>query len=281
MAETIKKSIVILYHADCPDGFGAAWAAWKKFGSRADYIPVEHHKPPPPGLTRKEIFIVDFSYSLPILKKLANANKKVIIIDHHISAQKTVEQFPNLFALNHSGAALSWNYFHPKKKTPRLLRYIEDVDLWRFRIPKTREVIAFLGLHPFDFLLWDRFAKGFEKKKERSAWIQMGEAALRYEMRLVERIVKKAKFVRFLGIKTYAVNSPVLQSDLGHALVKKFPPLGIVWSEKGGMLRVSLRSDGKLDVSKLAVRFGGGGHKAAAGFSIPLKNGFPWKETKR
>ena len=29
------KNIVVIYHADCRDGFGAAYAAWKKFGDRA------------------------------------------------------------------------------------------------------------------------------------------------------------------------------------------------------------------------------------------------------
>jgi hypothetical protein len=28
------KKTIILYHLDCPDGFGAAWAAWKKFSSK-------------------------------------------------------------------------------------------------------------------------------------------------------------------------------------------------------------------------------------------------------
>lgn len=33
------KEIVIIYHAQCRDGLGSAYAAWKKFGDNASYIP--------------------------------------------------------------------------------------------------------------------------------------------------------------------------------------------------------------------------------------------------
>jgi len=45
------KEIVIIYHADCPDGFGAAYAAWKKFGDKASYLPCYMPAPVPDGIT--------------------------------------------------------------------------------------------------------------------------------------------------------------------------------------------------------------------------------------
>ena len=47
MSETSFKNIVIIYHTDCRDGFGAAWAAWKKFGDSATYIPGKTELAPP------------------------------------------------------------------------------------------------------------------------------------------------------------------------------------------------------------------------------------------
>src|SRR3989344_3757446 len=41
------KKIAVLYHGGCPDGFGGAYAAWKKFGNMAEYIPLKHGKPAP------------------------------------------------------------------------------------------------------------------------------------------------------------------------------------------------------------------------------------------
>ena len=36
------KKTVVLYHANCHDGFGGAFAAWKKFGDAADYVPMRY-----------------------------------------------------------------------------------------------------------------------------------------------------------------------------------------------------------------------------------------------
>jgi phosphoesterase RecJ-like protein len=38
---------------------------------------------------------------------------------------------------------------------------------------------------------------------------------------------------------------------------------------KDGRIRCSLRSTGTVDVSKIAAKFGGGGHKMAAGTFLP------------
>ena len=44
-----QEPTVVLYHADCADGFGAAWALWKKYPD-AQYLPVEHGHPPAFGI---------------------------------------------------------------------------------------------------------------------------------------------------------------------------------------------------------------------------------------
>ena len=50
------KNNIVLYHAGCPDGFGAAWACWKKFGDNAEYMPVSHGSPPP-NVEGKNVYI--------------------------------------------------------------------------------------------------------------------------------------------------------------------------------------------------------------------------------
>ena len=80
--ENLKK-IVIIYHDQCRDGFGAAYAAWKKFGDDASYIPRKTQDPVPEGLENKEIYIVDYSYKKPDLERLREDNKSVVVIDHH------------------------------------------------------------------------------------------------------------------------------------------------------------------------------------------------------
>lgn len=272
------KSIVVLYHAKCDDGFGAAWSAWRKFGSRASYVPLEHQKSPPPGLKGKELYFLDFTYPIPITQKLIQENKGVTAVDHHISAKKAVlSTHKHLFDIKHSAAVLSWKYFHPGRPVPRLLKHIEDIDLWKFKLMHTREIIAYLETQPFDFKVWTNIADGLEDASTRKKYIEEGGLILVFQERLIEHIAERAELVSFAGRNVLAVNSPVFNSQIGHILVKRHPPLGLIWSATSGAIRVSLRSKGNVDVSKIAKRFGGGGHKNAAGFSLKEGAKLPWK----
>jgi hypothetical protein len=71
------------------------------------------------------------------------------------------------------------------------------------------------------------------------------------------------------------VNSPVLQSELGDVLATGHPFAGVWWQGSGDAARWSLRSTpGGVDVSLIAARYGGGGHRTAAGFrGLPPKDG--------
>ncbi len=278
----IKKNIVILYHADCDDGFGSAWSAWKKFGAKADYIAVQHQEPPPKGLKNKEIYMIDFTYPLPIVKRLMKVNKRVTAIDHHKSAEtetRATEQ--PLYALNHSGSTLAWKYFHPKKIIPKLLLYVEDSDLFKFRLRDTKEVRTYIRTLPFNFKIWNKIAADFNNTKKRKIIIKTGTALLRYENKLVRDTAEcNAEIVKFFGHKTYAINSPAFDSQLGEYLYKKLPPMSIIWSKRNGYIKVSLRSDGGVDVSKIAQKFGGGGHVGAAGFKLSGNAKLPWQSLK-
>lgn len=276
------RSIVIIYHGDCPDGFGGAWAAWKKFDNQATYIAAKHHEPPLSELKNKEIYFIDFIYPQEIVRKLIKNNKKVVAVDHHITAKKVVELTEDyLYAIKHSGSVLAWRYFHSNKPVPRLLRHIEDIDLWKFNLPHTREIISFINLFKYDFAIWNKIAIDLEKLQARKKIIAQGAIVLKYEEHLVEKLIANAEPVEFAGYKTLAVNSPVLESEIGAALVKRMPPIGIVWRQKGGKKVFCLRSDGTADVAKIAQRFGGGGHKRASGFSLPAAAKLPWQVVKK
>ena len=102
LVKELSKDIVIIYHKNCRDGFGAAYSAWKKFGDNASYIPQADRKELPEGLTDKEIYILDFGFDLDTTKKLVEENKSVMIIDHHQTAESTVKSFEgNIFDNNH------------------------------------------------------------------------------------------------------------------------------------------------------------------------------------
>ncbi len=277
--KTLKQKIVIIYHSGCRDGFGGAWAAWKKFKNKAAYIPAFDRSGPPYEFKGKEIYLIDYTYRPEVIKKLIKDGNHVTAIDHHISAKKAVkltEQYS--FSLNHSGAVLAWNYFHPGRKVPVLLRCVEDGDLWKWRLPWSKEILAAMNLKGFDFAAWGSIAKELEIGKKRKIFVEQGRLLLRYEECLLNELLPNAGLVDFLGHKVFAINAPHhFTDDLGNALAKKLHSFAIVWYAAGGKINVSLRSEGSVDVSKIAVKFNGGGHKRSAAFSFDAKRRFPWK----
>lgn len=280
----LLKNIVVLYHNDCTDGFSAAWVAWKKFGDSAEYIGINPGSQPLDGLINKEIYMLDVIYPLQYLDGLVKKNKKIIIIDHHFTNQEAFKLVSSgLFDIKHSGAVLSWQYFFPQKSTPKLLKYVEDMDLWKFKLAKTKEVISYLDMVEFNFKKWDQVSKGLGDKIKYKKYIESGSLILKYQDFIIDRIIANhAVKVNFLGYKSYAVNSPLFNSQIGNILYTHLPPLGIVWAqENDGSIHVSLRSDGTVDVSRLAAKFNnGGGHKQSAGFRVGNFADLPWKSIK-
>lgn len=280
MNKNRNKKIMVLYHKNCSDGFGAAYAAWKKFKNNAEYISIEHQSPFPKdsSLKNKEIYLVDFSCGLEQMKKLLKIAFSVTVIDHHISAEEATKSALNYsYSLNHSGAVLAWKYFHLKKTVPKLLLHIEDIDLWKFKMSGTKELMAAVSLYDFDFLTWDKIAKDFENSAKKKKYLEAGKIVNKYKSKIVERAIAQSDKVDFNGQDTLVVNSPILQSEIGNALVKKGAKVGVIWSQRNGKRYFSLRSNHGVDVSKLAKEFGGGGHKSASGFTTESNEPFPWK----
>lgn len=253
---------LILYHAECADGFGAAWAIWKRYPT-AKFQSVKHGEPPPARLSGERIVIVDFSYPRPTLEAMAKEAEALIVLDHHITAEQALADLPfAYFDLSKSGAVLAWEWAHDEP-APWLLRYVQDKDLWHWALPHSREISAALASHPFEFDLWSRFEQ-HELERE-------GRAILRYENELVTKLASHVVMVRFEGELVPAVQSAVLTSQIGERLSAKHP-FCLIWHDRNGRRYFSMRSreDGT-DVGGIAASFGGGGHTHAAGFSVPLQ----------
>jgi nanoRNase/pAp phosphatase (c-di-AMP/oligoRNAs hydrolase) len=95
-----------------------------------------------------------------------------------------------------------------------------------------------------------------------------GEAILTYQETIVDALCRNARETWIGGHTVLAVNSPVLQSEIGERLAKD-AAFGAVWFVGGnGETYWSLRSRPPvgIDVSEVAKKYGGGGHVQAAGF---------------
>lgn len=281
---------LILYHAHCNDGFGAAWAAWKalKETGLVELHAASYGKEPPYEKINAgiNVHIVDFSYPPHQFLNLCSMAKSVTMLDHHKTAFDTYaeydepEDFPEnskvIFAMNFSGAMMAWNYYHPCKQPPRIIEHIEDRDLWRFSLDYTKEVHLNLNTLPKELPVWDDLIdrtnrSGFEFK----TFVEGGAAIKRYYEQLIQNILATNKVEVFVdGKRGLACNCPgALASDLGHELANESGTFGMTWEETSKAAeKISLRSNGDYDVSAIAKTFGGGGHKNAAGFILELSS---------
>lgn len=269
------KDTVIIYHKNCPDGFGAAYAAWKKFGDNASYVPWNDHETIPDNLLGKTIYVVDFSFFVPLLNELIENNISVVVIDHHKSVEADIRSFPqNIFDINHSGCALTWQYFHPDTEMPILLRYVEDNDLWKHELPQYQEFLVALHQHPRTFEDWNNLIEHLKVEKNLTDFIAEGSLLAKFENKLVDELVAGRELVLFEGHEVYAVNASRIYRDMiGNTLAginaaEGRLAFGIVYYHKGGVVTLSLRSSGDVDVAEMAMKYGGGGHKNASALRV-------------
>jgi oligoribonuclease NrnB/cAMP/cGMP phosphodiesterase (DHH superfamily) len=257
----------VIYHADCSDGFGAAYSAWKLLGERAQYHAAKYGVPPP-DVAGKNVVILDFSYDNATTKKLIKSANSIIVIDHHKSAMIELHDVScTHFDMNHSGAMLAWKFFHPGKDVPRMIKFIEDRDLWKWEIPYSKEFSAAFDMVPFTFEDFDLFLddSAVDNAQMRGSYI------LAYSKTVISKIAKRA-ITRKMGNKDIlVVNSPHWMSEIGSVLSTKCD-FAVIWyyDHDTRQVKVSLRAHhDDADVSEVAKRFGGGGHRKAAGFALP------------
>jgi len=272
------KDIAILYHGGCPDGFGGAYAAWKKFGDTAEYIPVKHGKPAPEGLAGRKLFFVDFCYQKEIMDILIASAASVTVLDHHLGNRDVVESVPeHVFDEKRSGATIAWSYFHPDVSVPTLLKYVEDGDLYFFKLPDSRAILSYMYAQPFHFDTWDALSAKLENTRERATLIEKGKIYAEHFAILVEQIANKATVISFEGFECYlATAADMFASDVGNRLARLKPPIGVIVNLHGDIMNVSLRSNASVDVSAIARKYGGNGHPQASAFRLKWGDPLPW-----
>ncbi len=273
---------VCFYHAGCPDGFGAVWSVRRAWGEDARYIARSHDDPLPfDELEGALVVFVDIAVDNATLQQLDEVADHIVVLDHHVSAQLRYHGDPAVvnriedagheihFDLDHSGAVLAWQYFHPDEPTPALLQYVEDQDLWNWKLTGSEEVNAAIASYPRDFETWEQLALRAPEELVRE-----GESIVRANQAEVQRAIQHPDVIHVDGHPIEAVNASVNRSAIGHELAKRRKyerAWGCVYRMQGGVMHATLYSIGDLDVSKIATSLGGGGHRNAAGFSVPLE----------
>lgn len=290
---------LVIYHDHCTDGFGAAFAAWCKLGDDAEYLPMSYGSDDPLRdviFEGRTVYVLDFSFDKMTTESLLDECAMFVWLDHHKSAFEMwtgshtdsftqTEVIPasgakpitcHIYLDQHrSGAMLAWEYFHPEKTVPDLIKYIDDRDRWVFKYDQnSRALHAGLGHYGFNFRDWADLVPSMGGSSDAlSRVIRNGHTILNVYARQIGDRVKVAAKCDINGMYPgLAVNSPIHQSEIGNELAKASCTFGLVWYFDSSTKRanVSLRSIGGYDVSVIAKQFGGGGHRNAAGFNIDM-----------
>ena len=287
---------LIAYHDKCLDGMTACYVtslAMEERGQCYSCVPMSYDDESYANLARavssgryNVVYIVDFSVPLEVLKVLVGYGVTVTVIDHHKTAfenyaihinepgepeviDSSLTNVQLVLDNNRSGAGLCWHYFFPEVKVPWIVKYVQDRDLWKFRYRDTKAIAAFLGEATKDLLTWGRLHILLDEPSKKAVCINDGYSLLQKWNEEVNAIAADAKPVGINGIGGYVVRCHgKYASDVGNVLAQRGGTFGLTFdvSSDYNAIKYSLRSVGDLDVSAVAKKLGGGGHKNAAGF---------------
>ncbi|MCB1118177.1 MAG: hypothetical protein KDK50_06325, partial [Chlamydiia bacterium] len=190
--------------------------------------------------------------------------------DHHKTALALSEKLGwGCFDLKESGASLTWKQEFPEQELPKILAYVRDKDLFDWKLPHSRELSMYLrhcdGITNPTSKIWKRLLDGVSEQEWKDM-IAEGKRLLQFQQKTLQMGLKNAFPLNFHGHKTLAVNWNLEASDLGEMIyTEKGYDIAMIFYYTGKEWNFSLRSK-DVDVSRIAQKYGGGGHPGAAGF---------------
>lgn len=283
--------MVCIWHKNCSDGFSAAWVVNKAW----QHAIIGGEMPPkfvggvygvdPPKCKDQDVVMVDFTYTGEPLERLLRDARSVLVLDHHKSAVERLEGFKHpklttVFDMNRSGARIAWDYYFPGQEAPIVLQHVEDRDLWRFALEGTKEITSAVFSYDYTFENWNWMMDAvkpidrFDDHTSRYAQLlNDGKAIQRKITKDVNELLKVNQRTMKIGDKVVpCANIPyILSSEAGEIMGKNVDFAACYWdTAKNRTFSLRSRQDGGDDVSAVAMKYGGGGHKNASGFQMPL-----------
>jgi len=263
-----------IYHNDT-DGRASAAIVRRALGQDillyemkyGDSLPLEEL------LVADHIIIVDFSLEPEDMKRLATYHQ-VTWIDHHKTAIAELgelgDELPGIRDVNEAACVLTWKYFYPEERVPFSIRLIGDRDIWRWELSETgpfNEGLYQKNTNPKNDKLWEPLFQ--DERNLINQLIDRGKTLREARLRGIQSSTARFGFaVIFEGHRTLAVNLRG-SGDLGEHIRNHGYEIAYCYvdcpSDGEIYTFVSLYSK-EIDVSKIAHRFGGGGHAGAAGF---------------
>ncbi len=282
---------IVIYHANCPDGLAGAWCFYRDNPER-EFCGLQAggnwEDCVPPGKLGN-VIMVDVSGTHEQVLKLRENSQSLIILDHHKSAMRELENLDfAIFDMERSGAQIAWDYLYPNQERPWFIEAIGDRDLYKWEIPNSKKLCEFMDFAGVTsgpdllqiFKKMTRLSQIPVQSKEYSQMIEKGSFLVEFQKHNVERICSTAKSAilttnegKQLPCYLLACDTKYV-SDVGDTLLKNgdYPLVCMYrYSFENRAWYISARSTESVDLSLLMKQVGttGGGHPRAGGCTIP------------
>ncbi len=275
----------VAYHANCSDGLAAAAVVAQYLDSwifrYPKFVPIAYGSPLPAEILEggDRILFVDFCPEPEQIKQIAFLFTDWFVIDHHKSREWVVDKYPNncVFDMDKCGATLAWEWLYDGSDNPTVfghrvlpswvLDYVQDRDLWQWRLPSSREVSAALRDWEPNVETWQR--NMFEAPIPSAELVSTGRIILRQVERYAKARAQKCYPGVIAGMPVLLCNATQHMSEVAEQILES-NPLGVAavfWQDGREQLQFSFRSrpGGKWTALAVASALGGGGHEHAAG----------------
>jgi oligoribonuclease NrnB/cAMP/cGMP phosphodiesterase (DHH superfamily) len=265
-----------LHHND-PDGRAAGAIVRRALGSGVALYEMDYGVLVPWELIEdtQKVIVVDFSLPKDEMERIA-AERELIWIDHHKTSleenAKISQDWPGLRDTEEAGCVLTWQFFFPNQPVPKAVVLIGDRDIWRWAEADTGpfgEGLINQDTRPNNDELWVPLLNNDPEAIQEL--IESGK--LLREARLVKmrRMVNGRGFpVTFEGFSTMVINDRG-NGEMGEYIRSLGYQIAYCYIDKmlnGKLYTYVTLYSGRIDVSEIAKRFGGGGHPGASGFSF-------------
>jgi len=236
-----------------------------------------------------KIFILDFALQpLNQMLKLWEINKNVVWIDHHKSnidfctINTIVNNINGIREIGKSGCELTWEYLFPERKIPLTVKLLGRYDVYDFTDDRTLPFqygMRLLDTKPNSEEWKVHFHKYIDLTVEKyieyiQSIVDEGNIVLKYISEEDELYCKQYAFpMTFEGYNCVVLNRGLSNVKVFDSRSKDYQIM-IAYVFDGRKYAVSLYTiDTTIDVSAIAKKYKGGGHKSAAGF---VTEKLPW-----
>lgn len=271
--------MLCIYHIADHDGKGSG-AVVKSVYPQIELLGLNHDMEIPYHEIEKHDMVVVCDFALPMKYMFELSNKiDFTWIDHHASVIEEYEAMlregakpiKGLRRIGTAAIELTWNYYYPDRPVPLGVKLLAQHDIFDLRDPRVEPfeyAMQSFGQNRPQDKIWQEL---FDGDLDVDKMIEEGKRILSWINTRNYHLVRSMAFEAEIdGLKCICSNMPQGRSSFFDTLenINSYDVMINFYINKKRRWNLSFYSSKPdVDVSKIAARFGGGGHKGAAGAS--------------